>query len=224
MKFDFAFAFSILPALTKASLFALLIACLSSLLACLLGFVLEVGRRAGPLSDCILTFLIDSVRVTPVIVQLYFLFFVLPYWGIRLPALVVGIGSLGVHYSSYLAEVFKAGFDAIPSGQNDASRALGLRRWQSNLLIVLPLMLRNSIPSIGNYFLSILKATPYLSVIAVNELLGTAFEFASDTFRYYEPFAILGIFFLSYSLLIAAAIRRLELVFLHSLGERKDIR
>jgi polar amino acid transport system permease protein len=224
MNFDFAFAFSILPALTKASLFTLLIACLSSLLACLLGFVLEVGRRAGPFSDCVITFLIDSVRVTPVIVQLYFLFFVLPYWGIRLPALVVGIGSLGVHYSSYLAEVFKAGFDAIPSGQNDASRALGLRPWQSNLLIVLPLMLRNSIPAIGNYFLSILKATPYLSVIAVNELLGTAFEFASDTFRYYEPFAILGIFFLSYSLLIAAAIRRLELAFLHSLGERRDVR
>ena len=221
MSFDFKFALLILPDLTKASLFALLIACVSALVACLLGFALEVGRRTGPSSDRVLSFLIDAVRVTPIIVQLYFLFFVLPYWGITLPALVVGIGSLGIHYSSYLAEVFKAGFDAIPPGQIDASRALGLRPWQTNVLIVLPLVLRNSIPAIGNYFLSILKATPYLSIIAVNELLGTAFEFASDTFRYYEPFAILGIFFLLYSLLIAAGIHRLESLFLQSLGDRK---
>jgi polar amino acid transport system permease protein len=81
--------------------------------------------------------------------------------------------------------------------------------------------LRNSIPAIGNYLLSILKATPYLSLIAVDELLGTAFSFASDTFRYYEPFAILGVFFLVYSLLIAAGTRQIEQYFMRTLGDRK---
>jgi polar amino acid transport system permease protein len=220
MSFDFDFALSILPELTKASLLALVIAIASGSLACLLGFLLEIGRRRGQFSDFVITLGIDAIRVTPLIVQLYFAFFVLPYWGITLPPMVVGIGCLALHYSSYLAEVFKAGIDAIPAGQFDAGNALGLRRWQIQLLIVLPLLLRNSIPAIGNYFLSILKATPYLSLIAVNELLGTAFTFASDTFRYYEPFAILGFFFLSYSLIIAAVVRRLEVLFLISLGDQ----
>ncbi len=220
MKFDFSFALSILPDLTRASLLALVIAIVSSLVACVLGFVLEIGRRTGSLADRIITFFVDSIRVTPVLVQLYFVFFVLPYWGIVLPPLVVGIGCLSIHYSSYLAEVFKAGFDAIPAGQFDASNALGLRGWQLNLFIVLPLLLRNSISAMGNYFLSMLKATPYLSIIAVNELLGTAFAFASDTFRYYEPFAILGLFFLLYSLAIAACVKRAERFFMRSLGDR----
>jgi polar amino acid transport system permease protein len=220
MSFDFNFALSSLPDLTRASLLALAIALASSALASVLGFLLEIARRSGPVIDHAVTFMIDAVRVTPLIVQLYFVFFVFPYIGIVLPPLVAGIGCLSIHYSSYLAEVFKAGFDAIPRGQFDASNALGLRRWQINLLIVLPLLLRNSIPAMGNYFLSILKATPYLSIIAVNELLGTAFSFASDTFRYYEPFAILGIFFLAYSLLIAAAVRRLERYFMRALGEQ----
>ena len=221
MSFDFAFALSILPALAKASVFALVIGLVSSVLACVLGFLMEIGRRSRLAADHAITFFIDAVRVTPLIAQLYFGFFVLPYWGIVLPPLVVGIGCLSIHYSSYLAEVFKAGIDAIPPGQFDAGNALGLRRWQINLLIVLPLVLRNSIPAIGNYFLSILKATPYLSLIAVEELLGTAFSFASDTFRYYEPFAILGIFFLAYSLLIAAGTRRLEQYFMRTLGEQR---
>jgi|RhiMethySRZTD1v2_1073278.scaffolds.fasta_scaffold01882_21 polar amino acid transport system permease protein len=221
MKFDFAFALSILPELTRASFLALAIALVSSLLASVLGFLLELTRRTGPVADHAITFAIDSVRVTPLIVQLYFVFFVLPYWGIVLPALVVGIGCLTIHYSSYLAEVFKAGLDAIPRELLDAAKALGLRPWLTNLLIILPLVLRNSIPAMGNYFLSILKATPYLSLIAVNELLGTAFEFASDTFRYYEPFAILGAFFLGYSLLIAAAVRRVERYFMRSLGQMR---
>jgi polar amino acid transport system permease protein len=221
MNFDFSFALSILPALARASVFALVIGLVSSVLACMLGFLLEIGRRTGPIADHSITFLIDTIRVTPLLAQLYFVFFVLPNWGVVLPPLVVGIGCLSIHYSSYLAEVFKAGLDAIPSGQLDAGTALGLRRWHINALIVLPLVLRNSIAPMTNYFLSILKATPYLSLIAVDELLGTAFSFASDTFRYYEPFAILGLFFLAYSLLIASAARWLEGFFMRTLGELK---
>ena len=220
MKFDFTFAMSILPDLARASFLALFIAAAAAIVACGLGIAFELLRRSGAVARHTVTFVIDAIRVTPLIVQLYFVFFVLPYWGITLPPLLVGIGCLGIHYSSYLAEVFKAGFDAIPSGQFDASKALGLRRSHIILLIVFPLVLRNSLPAMGNYFLSILKATPYLSVIAINELLGTAFSFASDSFRYYEPFAILGIFFLTYCLLIATAVRILEKYLMRSLGDR----
>lgn len=219
MNFDLNFAISILPSLTRASILALAIGIASTVVACLLGFLLELARRSGVYLRHAITLFIDLVRITPIIVLLYFVYFVLPYWGIVISPLAIGVGCLGVHYSSYLAEVFKAGIDAIPKGQTEAAIALGLHSWQVNLLIILPLMLRNSIPAMTNYFLSILKATPYLSLIAIDELLGTAFTFASDTFRYYEPFAILGVYFLTYSLIIAALSRRLELHFMKKMGQ-----
>lgn len=219
MKFDFAYALSILPDLARASVLALAIAVAGAFVACVLGFLTEIARRSGYVADVVLTFIVDAVRVTPVLVQLYFVYFVLPVWGITLPPLVVGIGVLGIHYASYLAEVFKAGFDAIPKGQFDAGNALGLHKWQLHWLVTLPLVLRTSIAPMGNYFLSILKATPYLSVITINELLGTAFEHASNTFRYYEPLATLGVFFLGYSLIIAALTNRMERHFMRSLGD-----
>lgn len=219
MNFDFTFALSILPDLARASLLALAIAIAGACVACVLGFLTEIARRSGYFADLSLTFVVDAIRVTPVLVQLYFVYFVLPVWGVTLPPLVVGIGVLGIHYASYLAEVFKAGFDAIPKGQFDAGNSLGLHQWQLHWLITLPLVLRTSIAPMGNYFLSILKATPYLSVITINELLGTAFEYASNTFRYYEPLATLGIFFLGYSLVIAILTSRLERYFLRSLGD-----
>lgn len=217
--FDFNFALAILPDLAQASFLALAIAIAGAFVACVLGFLAELGRRSGYLADIVLTFVVDAVRVTPVLVQLYFVYFVLPVWGITLPPLVVGIGVLGIHYASYLAEVFKAGFDAIPKGQFDAGNALGLHQWQLHWLVTLPLVLRMSIAPMGNYFLSILKATPYLSVITINELLGVAFEHASNTFRYYEPLATLGVFFLGYSLIIAGLTSALERSFLRRLGD-----
>lgn len=219
MNFDLTFALSILPSLARASILALVIGLASTVVACLLGFLLELARRSRPYLRYLITLFIDLVRIIPIIVLLYFVYFVLPYWGIVIAPLVIGVGCLGVHYSSYLAEVFKAGIDAIPRGQREAGIALGLHPWQVNLLVILPLMLRNSIPAMTNYFLSILKATPYLSLIAIDELLGTAFTFASDTFRYYEPFAILGVFFLAYSLIIAALSRQLELYFMQKMGQ-----
>lgn len=202
MNFDMSFALSILPSLWKASILALAVAVASAALASGLGLVLELGRRSSAIASRFISFLIDLVRVTPLIVQLYFAYFVLPRWGIVVPPIILGITCLGVHYSSYLAEVFKAALDAIPKGQFEAAAALGLSNWQTTLRVTVPLIFRNAIPAMSNYFLTILKATPYLAVISVNELLGTALTAASDTYRYYEPFALLGVFFLAYSLTI----------------------
>src|SRR5206468_11701046 len=109
---------------------ALAIAVAGALVACVLGFLTEIARRSSYWADACLTFLVDAIRVTPVLVQLYFVYFVLPAVGVTLPPLAVGIGVLGIHYASYLAEVFKAGFDAIPKGQFDAANSLGLHKWQ----------------------------------------------------------------------------------------------
>ena len=210
MTFDVAFALStVVPILSVigTTIFITVTSCLG---AVLLGFALEIGRRGGLIRRLVLQFVIDFIRSTPVLAWLYFLYFVLPHYGLIMPALGVGVLGLSVYFSGYLAEVFKAGIDAIPKGQGEAATALGMSKRDALLLILAPQMLRNVAAPIGNYFVSILKATPYLAVIAVPEMLGKALEIASNTYRYAEPLTVAGIAFLLLALLTAHLVHRLE--------------
>ncbi|NIA67868.1 ectoine/hydroxyectoine ABC transporter permease subunit EhuD [Pelagibius litoralis] len=210
MDFNHAFAIEIVPTILQALHTTLLVAVLSSIGAAAIGFTLEVTRRSGRLAGYAMRFVIDFIRSTPVLAQLYFLFFVLPFYGITLPAMVVGVLGLSIYYSGYLAEVFKAGIDAIHRGQWDAAKALGLSGFDTIIFVIAPQMLRNIAAPMGNYFVSVLKATPYLAVIAVPEMLGSGFDIASDTFRYAEPLVVVGIIFLFLAISIAQLVRLLE--------------
>jgi polar amino acid transport system permease protein len=210
MGFDLAFALSSVPTILGAIGTTLLVAVLSSLGAAALGFGWEMTRRGGGPMGWIVRFAIDFIRATPVLVWLYFLYFVLPFYGVRLSALVVGVMGLSLYYSGYLAEVFKAGIDAIPKGQPEAAKALGLSRFDAVVFVIAPQMLRNIAAPMGNYFVSILKATPYLAVLAVPEMLGAAFDIASRTYRYAEPITVAAIVFLALALAISQAVKRLE--------------
>jgi polar amino acid transport system permease protein len=210
MSFDFSFAASTAPTILSVVGTTVYAAILSCAGAATLGFSFEMLRRVGPMSRHVMRFVIDFIRSTPVLAWLYFIYFVLPHYGIKLSALAVGVLGLSIYFSGYLAEVFKAGIDAVPRGQSDAAKALGLGRLGIVFLILAPQMLRNIAAPMGNYFVSILKATPYLAVIAVPEMLGRAFDIASDTYRYAEPLTVVAILFLLLALGVAQAIRFLE--------------
>lgn len=210
MGFSFSYALETIPHILSALGTTLYVTILSCLGAATLAFTMEITRRTGKIAGYVMQFVIDAIRSTPVLAQLYFAFFVLPFYGITLPPLVVGIGGLSLYYSGYLAEVFKAGIDAIPRGQWDAANALHLSTRDTLIQIIAPQMLRNIAAPMGNYFVSILKATPYLAVIAVPEMLGEAFDLAADTFRYAEPILVAGIIFLALALIIAQLVHRLE--------------
>lgn len=214
MNFDLAFAASTVPTILSVVGTTIGVALLSCAGASILGFGFEIVRREGSVAGYAMRFAIDFIRSTPVLAWLYFLYFVLPHCGVTLPALVVGILGLSIYFSGYLAEVFKAGIDAIPKGQGEAAKALGLKRIDVVFFILAPQMLRNVAAPIGNYFVSILKATPYLAVIAVPEMLGRAFDIASDTYRYAEPLTVVGIVFLLLALTIAQLVKLLERKFL----------
>ncbi|WP_127104296.1 ectoine/hydroxyectoine ABC transporter permease subunit EhuD [Pararhodobacter zhoushanensis] len=216
MTFDVDFALSTLPFILKGLFTTLWVTVASALGASILGFVFEVLRRTSRVMGLLMRFVIDAIRSTPVLVQLYFLYFVLPFWGVVLPALVVGVIGLSVYYSGYLAEVFKAGIDAIPRGQTEAAKAIGLTRLDVIAFVIAPQMLRNIAAPMGNYFVSILKATPYLAVIAVPEMLGSALDIGSRTFRYAEPMLVVGAIFLVLAVAIGQGVRWLELRLLAS--------
>ncbi|SAI69574.1 binding-protein-dependent transport system inner membrane protein [Bordetella ansorpii] len=210
MKFDLDFAWSVLPTILGGLGTTLWIAVAASLCAAVLGFVLEILRRSNRWLGYVMRFVIDAIRSTPVLVQLYFIYFVLPFYGVTLPAAASGVMGLAVYYSGYLAEVFKGGIDSIDTGQFEAGKALGLRRRDVIVSVILPQMLRNVAAPMGNYFVSALKATPYLAVIAVPEMLGLAMEVGANSFRYAEPMVAVGIIFLILALCINYLVRQLE--------------
>lgn len=210
MQFDLSFAISIIPDVMKGIWNTILIAIASFFLACLLGFLWETMRRSHRFLRPVMQFWIDAIRSTPVLVQLYFLYFVLPYYGITFGAITTGILGLSFYFSGYLSEVFKAGINAIPKGQQEAAASLGMNQADILRFVIAPQMLRNVAAPLGSYSVSMLKATPYLAVIGVPEILGSAFDVASDTFRYAEPLLVAGIIFLILALIAVALVSFLE--------------
>jgi len=206
MTFDLAFALSLVPSIARGAVTTVWIALASAALAVVVGFALELARRSGRAGRWTMPIVVDFLRITPILAQLYFLYFVLPYYGVFLPAVAVGILGLGAHYGGYLAEVFKAGIDQIPRGQIEGGQALGLKRWQLIAFILAPQVVRNIAPPAANQFLAILKSTPYLAVLAVPEMLGVALDHASDSFRYVEPMLVVGLLFFLFCLLVGQAV------------------
>lgn len=208
---DWGFVWDILPLLARAALVTIEATLLGFGLAASLGLLLAIGRMSHqPWIAWPIAGFVEFIRSTPLIVQLFFMFFVLPKFGIVMPAFLTGILGLGLHYSSYCAEVYRAGLENVPRGQWEAALALNLSLPRTYWDIVIPQAIPPVVPALGNYLVSLFKETPLLSAIAVLELMQTAKIVGSEYFRYLEPITMVGLFFLGFSLLAAAAIRQVE--------------
>jgi len=156
---------------------------------------------------------VEFIRNTPLLVQLFFLFFVLPGWGLTFAPLTTGVIGLGLHYSTYTSEVYRAGIDGVPPGQWEAATALNLPRRRTWIAVILPQAFRRVVPALGNYVIAMFKDTPLLAGITVADMLFQANSISATTFDYLEPITVVGILFvvISYptSLLLRALERRL---------------
>ncbi|MBO1012339.1 ectoine/hydroxyectoine ABC transporter permease subunit EhuD [Achromobacter sp. SD115] len=209
--FDWSFALEILPTLGSALLITIQATVLGMLVAVTLGLALALLRRSRLRIVSLPTaFVIEFVRSTPLLVQMYFLFYVLPLTGVRLSPLATGITALGLHYATYCAEVYRAGIEAVPRGQWEAATALNMSRWRTAVGVVLPQAIPPVVPALGNYLVAMFKDTPLLSAITVVELLQQSKMIGSATFRYTEPLTLVGLLFLALSLVAAWGVRGLE--------------
>ena len=173
---------------------------------------MAVARIAFPRSAWGISVVVELVRSTPLLIQIFFLYFVFPKFGVMLDAFTAGALAIGVHYAAYCSEVYRAGFDNIPRGQWEASIALNLSSWTTLRDIIVPQAIPPIVPALGNYLVALFKETPLLSAIAVLELMQTAKIIGSETFRYTEPITLVGLFFLAMSLVSAALIKALEIM------------
>lgn len=181
------------------------------------GLLLALGRRSDrKWISYPFAWFIEFIRSTPLLIQLFFLFFALPTVSFLprnlrvlsdMTALIVG---LGVHYSCYASEAYRAGIESVPRGQWEASTALNLKPSTKWLNVILPQGIPRSLPTLGNYFVGMFKDAPIGSSIGVAGVLFVARRIGSATFRFVEPMTIAGILFLIVSIPAAIAVRAVE--------------
>lgn len=211
------FALEQVPSLVKGMLTTITATLVGIVIAVILGLFLALGRRTSIrwISYPVAGF-IEFIRSTPLLIQLFFLFYALPQVEFLprsisvlspLTALIIG---LGVHYGTYCSEAYRAGIDSIDKGQWEASVALNLKittTWRS---VILPQAIPRTLPALGNYFVGMFKDAPLGSAISVTGVLAVARATGSETFRFVEPLTIAGLLFLAVSIPAAIFVRSLE--------------
>ena len=212
MIWDWQYAWEVLPDIVVDGLrITLLATVLGSALAYTLGLLLTLLRRSPiRLVSSTAWAFIELVRSTPLLVQIFFFFFVLPDFGVRFDPLTTGVIALGVHYATYCAEVYRAGIEAVPVGQWEAAVALNLPRLRTWTAVILPQAVPRVLPALGNYTISMLKETPLLLMIGVLDIVGVANQLGSRAFRYVEPITIAGVLFLVLSYSASLLVRGME--------------
>jgi polar amino acid transport system permease protein len=208
---DWSYAGRILPDLLRGLVVTIEATVLGMAIALVLGLAWALLRRSSlRVVPTVCDRFVDFVRSTPLLIQLFFFYYAMPEIGVSLPPLATGVLVLGLHTSSYTAEIYRSGLEGVPRGQWEAAAALGLGPRTSLLRVILPQAVARIVPALGNRFIALFKDTPLLSAITVLEVLQRARIVGAESFRYLEPFTEVGLLFLALSLVSAWGVQRLE--------------
>jgi polar amino acid transport system permease protein len=200
-----------LPLLAKGALVTVEVFVCALVVATLLGLVWALMRvsRVRALSG-FSKVLINAVRGIPILVQLFYIYFVFPEIGIQLSAFEAGVIGLGFAYSCYMAEVFRAGIEAVDPGQVEAAQSLGMGRALILWRVVLPQAFKIALPPYGNTCIMLLKDTSQTSIITVAELSFQGRLIASSTFKNTEIFTLVAVWYLAMCVPLILLVGRLE--------------
>lgn len=153
---------------------------------------------------------VELIRGSPLLLQLFYIFYVFPFFGLKLSTFTAGVLGLAINYGAYLSEVFRAGIEAVDNGQWEAARSLGMPMWVIMAKVVLPQALRIIIPPVGNYFISLFKDTALVSTISIAELLFTGQLLAAETFKYLEIYSFIFTIYILISYPASLGVKWLE--------------
>jgi polar amino acid transport system permease protein len=205
------FAYEILPKMLWATLNTIMAAGIGYAIAVVVGLIFLIGQRTPyKVINILVREIVEFIRSTPLLIQLFFLYFVGPQFGIILSAWVTAMITIGLHFGTYLSEVYRGALEGVPKSQWEACRALNFTTLYTYRRIVLPQAFPIAIPGMGNYLVGIFKDTPLLSTIGVAELFHAATSVGGEHYRYLEPYTMVGFIFLILSIPAAMGIRKLE--------------
>jgi len=153
---------------------------------------------------------VELIRGSPLLLQLFYIFYVFPFFGLRLGRIEAGILGLGINYGAYLSEVFRGGIEAVDHGQWEAARSLGMRPLVYMPHVILPQAIRIVIPPVGNYLISMFKDTALVSTISIGELLFRGQLLAAENFKYLQIYSFIFVLYVLISYPASLGVRRLE--------------
>ena len=211
MNWSWDHAYAVLPQLLKGLVITIEATIVASLIAYILGLAIAIFKMSkSKLLRVSLYWMTEFVRRTPILVQLYVVFYVLPDFGIFLEAFTCGVIVLGIHFSTYTSEVFRAGIDNVSKGQWEAAKSLNYNPYQAWKHVILPQAIPPMIPPLANYLITMFKETPLLAFITVVELFRAADQYSNSYYTYLEPMTLVGVFFLIVSIPSAMIAMKLE--------------
>jgi polar amino acid transport system permease protein len=194
VTFDLALILHNLPGILRALGISLVLWFAGTIAAVLLGFAVAVARRYGPRPlDLLLQLIVEVLRGTPFLIQLFLLYFGGPFMGLSLDPAPAGLLGLSVYGAAYFSEIFRAGFDAVPRGHVEAAECVGLSRFQIVRRILVPEMTMLVLPACTNMAIILLKETAVLSTITVPELTFTVSNIGTEHYAFVEAFSILAL-------------------------------
>ena len=209
--FDTSLARESLPTLLAGLKITVELTFIVIVIALVLGIFVALGRLSKIRAVSAVTgAYVELMRATPLLLQLIYIYFVLPAFGIRLDPFLAAVVGLSINYAAYLSEVYRSGIQAIPRGQLDAAAALGM--WPSLAMrrIVLPQAIRIVIPSLGNYFVALFKDTSLASALTLQELLFSGQIIISRTYDYFTIYSMVFVLYFLVGYPASQLVRYLE--------------
>ncbi len=211
MDWSWEVAFEVLPQLARGLIVTVEATFVGAFIAYLVGLVIAIIRMSkSKILGVSVYWVSEFIRRTPLLVQLYFLFYVLPDLGIFLSPFFAGVVGLGLHFSTYTSEVFRAGIENVSKSQWEAAKSLNYNKIQTWKNVILPQAIPPMVPPLANYLITMFKETPLLAAITVVELFRAADQYSNSHYKYLEPMTLVGLFFLLVSIPSAIAALKLE--------------
>lgn len=199
-----------MPQLVEASILTLKITAMSFVVAVLIGALVGIIRHETKYLGKLFALYVELFRGTPLLVQLFFLYYGLAQVGVAMPAMVAAVVGLGLNSGAYISEIVRGSLNGVDRGQYHAARALGMTRIATLIWVVLPQALNTAVPPLVNSFASMLKDTSLVSLLAITELMNIANQIYSRTFRAFEIYAVIAGIYLALTLVFSLGSRFLE--------------
>ena len=214
MTWSWTVFFEVIPLIFKGIWITLGLTVACYLFAVVFGFVWTLmDRIPSKFVRWVVRWVTEFIRSTPPLVQLFFIYYawpMVPVIGVSLNPFAAAILGLGIHFSTYLSEVYRSGIESVDKGQWEAATALNLSTSQKWLKVILPQAIPPTIPMLGNYLIIMFKEVPLASTIGVVAMLHLANDYGAQHYKYVEPLTVVALFFLLLSYPSALLIKKLE--------------
>ena len=213
MDLDFSPVWAGWPELLRGALMTIQITAAALLLGCVLGLLAGIGRLdpRKRIIYGICTAYLAVIRGTPLLVQLFILFFGLPHFGIILPAFVCGVLGLGIYSGAYVSEIVRGSIQSVDRGQTEAARSIGMSSGQAMRAIILPQAVVRMVPPLGNEFIALIKNSALVSLLTIHDLMHEGQKIISVSYRSLEVYLAIAVVYFILTGVTSLVLRRIEL-------------